>query len=872
MLESLVFRAVSVCERRAVSVLISLVVLAAIAVVYVVLSFRMDTDTANMISPTLPWRQQVAHFNQLFPTNTGLLVVVVDGKTPDAAEDATAALFQSMRGRNDLFTTVRRPDGGAFFEQHGLLYLPTDQVQKIADSVISAQPFIGSLTADPSLRGLFNTLANFVQGVETKDVPISRLEKPLAAISRTLSDALSGAKQPMSWQALLVDRPADRNMLRHLILAQPKRDFTALKPGAAATKFVRDQVKELGLTSDVGVTVRLTGPVALNDEEFGTVADGMVLALIVSVTLVLVFLYAALRSVKLIIACFGTLLVGLAFTFAFAFLAIGSLNLISVAFAVMFIGLAIDFGIQFGVRYGQERFEGDVPGALGRTGRAMARPLVLAAAAIAVGFASFMPTDYRGISELGLIALAGMAITLVLNFTLLPAILALLRPRAAPREMGFAWAAPIDRFLLRYRWPIVAGWAAIGIAGLALSPRLGFDFNPLHLKDPHVESMATMLDLMQDPLSTPYEAELLAPNPESAADLAGKLRKLPEVYAVITAQTLVPQDQQARLAILSDLNDLMALSLDPVTVAPPPSNDEVRAAFRHCADRLRQAMSSSDIARQLARLLDQAADADPATYPQLKHMLIDGLMPRLHALKAAMQAGPVTLENLPPEIRNDWIAQDGEARIAVFPNGDDNNSANLAKFVAALRGVAPEVSGPAVQIYESGRAVSDAFRTATLTALATATLLLFVVLRRIRDVFYVLAPLLVAGGAVILIAVGAGINLNYANIIALPLLLGIGIAFDIYFVVNWRRGIARPLSTSTARAVLFSALATGSSFGGLALSNHPGTAGIGQLLLLSLAVVLATIFTFMPALMGVPPALTGVAPARRDPELGPRSG
>jgi hypothetical protein len=370
---------------------------------------------------------------------------------------------------------------------------------------------------------------------------------------------------------------------------------------------------------------------------------------------------------------------------------------------------------------------------------------------------------------------------------------------------------------------------------------------------------------MQDPLSTPYEAELLAPNPESAADLAGKLRKLPEVYAVITAQTLVPQDQQAKLAILSDLNDLMALSLDPVTVAPPPSNDEVRAAFRHCADRLRQAMSSSDIARQLARLLDQAADADPATYPQLKHMLIDGLMPRLHALKAAMQAGPVTLENLPPEIRNDWIAQDGEARIAVFPNGDDNNSANLAKFVAALRGVAPEVSGPAVQIYESGRAVSDAFRTATLTALATATLLLFVVLRRIRDVFYVLAPLLVAGGAVILIAVGAGINLNYANIIALPLLLGIGIAFDIYFVVNWRRGIARPLSTSTARAVLFSALATGSSFGGLALSNHPGTAGIGQLLLLSLAVVLATIFTFMPALMGVPPA-------RRDPELGPRSG
>jgi predicted exporter len=165
-----------------------------------------------------------------------------------------------------------------------------------------------------------------------------------------------------------------------------------------------------------------------------------------------------------------------------------------------------------------------------------------------------------------------------------------------------------------------------------------------------------------------------------------------------------------------------------------------------------------------------------------------------------------------------------------------------------------------VQIYESGRAVSNAFRTATLTALVMATLLLFLVLRRVRDVVHVLAPLVVAAATVSLIAVVTGIALNYANIIALPLLLGIGVAFDIYFAVNWRRGIDRPLSTATARAVLFSALATGSSFGGLALSSHPGTAGIGQLLLLGLAVVLATIFVFMPALMGPPPARTEPLP------------
>jgi hopanoid biosynthesis associated RND transporter like protein HpnN len=852
MLESVVFRAVTWCERRALAVVGVLVLAAILAAVYVVHAFRMDTDTANMISPTLPWRQQVAHFNELFPQNTGLLVVVVDGKTPDATEDATAALFQKMQSRTDLFMSVRRPDGGPYFEQHGLLYLKKDEVQKIADSVIEAQPFIGSLTADPSLRGLFDTLATFTQGVENNAIPIDRLERPLAAISRTLSDGLAGGKQPLSWQTLLIDRPADQNTLRHLILAQPKRDFSALKPGEVASQYVRDQVKELGL-SDNGVTVRLTGPVALNDEEFGTVAEGMGLALVVSVALVLIFLFAALRSVKLILATFATLIVGLLLTFAFAFLSIGSLNLISVGFAVMFIGLSIDFGIQFGVRYGQERFEHGEAGSLGRTGRAMARPLALAAAAIALGFAAFIPTAYRGVSELGLIALAGMAITLVLNFTLLPALLTVMKPRSAPREMGFAWAAGVDAFLLKRRWAVVGVWALITVAGLALSPRLTFDFNPLHLKDPNVESMATMLDLMRDPLRTPYESELLAPDIKTATEIAAKLKALPEVYAVITAQSLVPQDQKEKLAILSDLNDLMGLSLEPVSVAEPPTDDDVRASLRRCAEKLRQTMASSEIAMGLARLLDQAAEADPAIYPQLKKMLVDGLMPRLAALKAAMTAGEVTLDTLPPEVKRDWIAADGTARIAVFPSGDDNSSENLAKFVTALRGVAPDVTGPAVQIYESGRAVSDAFRTATLTALVTVTLLLFAVLRRVRDVLYALTPLVAAAGTVILVMVVFGMPLNFANVIALPLLLGIGIAFDIYFAVNWRRGVKHPLSTATARAVLFSALATGSSFGGLAVSNHPGTASIGALLLLGLAVVLATIFTFMPALMGPPP-------------------
>ncbi|WP_374312355.1 MMPL family transporter [Dongia sp.] len=853
MLERLVGAIVAWSERRALLLVILSLLLTAGAGVFTARHLGMDTDTANMISPDLSWRKDLAHFNSLFPQNTGLLVVMIDGKTPDAAEDAAAALFAKIEARKDLFATARRADGGPFFEKYGLLFLPTDQVQKIADAVIEAQPFIGSLTQDPSLRGLFDVLSLAMQGVMQKAGSIDRLEKPLAAISATLSDALSGSRQAMSWQTLLLDRPVEARDLRRLILTQPNRDFAALKPGAAATGFIRDTVKELGLTPDTGVTIRLTGPVALNDDEFATVAEGMGWALLISTVLVLLWLFMALRSIKLILATFITLIIGLVLTFAFATLAVGKLNLISVAFAVMFIGLSIDFGIQFGVRYGQEKVEGGLTGALVRTGLAMARPLTLAAIAIAVGFAAFIPTDYRGVSELGLIATAGMAITLALNVTLLPALLALLRPRILSGEMGFAWGKPADRWLVNNRKLVLVGWGIVAVIGVVLSPRLEFDFHPLHLKDPKVESMAAILDLMKDPIRSPYAIEILVPNAAAADELKAKLGRLREVHAVISASSFVPKDQDDKLAILGDLQMLMGLTLEPISTKPAPTVDEVRASLKQCAAKLREALPSSDKAQQLARLLDQAAAAEASLFPELQRMLVDGLTPRLKMLASALQAEPVTLETLPDEIQSQWIAADGEMRLTVMPKGDSNDSTVLANFVTAVRGVAPEATGPAVQIYESGRAVTKAFQMATLTAIIAIAILLFAILRRPRDVAYVMLPLLMTALGTIIICVTFGLKLDFANIIALPLLLGIGVAFDIYFVVNWRRGIAEPLSTSTARAVLFSALTTGSSFGSLALSSHPGTARMGMLLLISLTMLLVVIFAFMPVLMGKPP-------------------
>jgi hopanoid biosynthesis associated RND transporter like protein HpnN len=849
MLERIVERSVAWAIEHALPVVALSLALTAAAGFYAAQTLRMDTDTARMINADLPWKQEMARINAAFPQNVGLLVVMIDGKTPDAAEDAAAALFARMKERSDLFETVRRADGGPFYDRYGLMLLPTKELDQIARSVIRAQPFIASLAADPSLRGLFDVLSLAMEGVARNATDFASLERPLSAISNAMSAALTGNEAPLSWRSLMIDRPVDARELRKLILAQPKRDFQALQPGARATAAVRQMASGIG----GGATVRLTGPVPLNDEEFGTVAEGMSLALFLSILLVLGLLFAALRSIKLIVACFVTLIAGLVLTFGFAALTIGSLNLVSIAFAVMFIGLSIDFGIQFGVRYGQERFIADDATALPRTGRFMARPLTLAAIAIAAGFLSFMPTDYKGVSELGLIAGAGMAITLVLNLTLLPALLKLFPPASRPLDMGFAWARPIDAFLLRHRWPVLGVWVAVGAAGVVAATGLRFDFNPLHLKDPRVESVSSIFDLMQDPLRAPYNIEILAPDLEAAQALADRIARLREVDMVLTANSFVPKDQEAKLAIIQDLNDLVGLSLDPLEVAAPPAPDEVRASLRNTAAKLREAVGSSDVAQQLARLLDQAADSDDAFLQRLERVLLSTLKPSLEALKAALTARPLTADALPPEIRGDWIAADGRARVLVIPAGDSNDNAVLERFVAAVHTIAPEASGSAVQIYESGRAVSRAFEIATMIAMASMAFLLGLILRRVTDVLMVLVPLAAAALATAIVCRLIELQLNFANIIALPLLLGIGVAFNIYFVVNWRNGITGPLQTSTARGVLFSALTTGSSFASLAVSGHLGTASMGIVLLTGMAMTLLSIFTLMPALLGPPP-------------------
>ncbi|HVC55664.1 MAG TPA: MMPL family transporter [Stellaceae bacterium] len=854
MIAAIVVRIVGFAGRNAAAVALAGLVLSLAGGFYAARHLTVDTDLDHMLPTDVGWRRDEIALDQAFPQNNNLLVLVIDGRTSDLADRAARALADRMQAEPRLFTYVRQPDGGPFFDENGLLYLSPGELQAMSDKLIAAQPLIGSLAHDPSLRGLFDTLALFVGGAGKDAAASLQLDPVLAAVGKVVQAVSNGRVEAVSWQRLMTGRAVEPRDLRRFVLTRPTLDYDELEPGTRARREIRRLARQLLIDPQHGVRLRLTGPVALNDEQFATLRAGALKSTLLSIVLVFGILFAALRSPKLVGAILATLMAGLVLTAAFAALAIGALNLISVAFAVLFIGLAVDFSIQFCVRYRDQRHRlGSLPAALQGTAQTIGPALTLAAGATAIGFLSFVPTHYTGIREIGWIAGFGMIIAIALNFLLLPAGLTLLRPKGEPEPIGFGRAAPLDRLLMQHRRWVLAGAALLAALCLALLPRVTFDFDPLDLQNPNSESVATARDLMKDPMTTPYTAEILASSLSEAQALADRLGKLPEVAQVVTAASFIPDDQDKKLAIISDLGLLLGPTLTPASVLPAPSDAEVLQAMAHCRNTLQRfaaAGGPQSPAARLAQALDAAVARGPAIVKPLREAVLRGLAQRLTALRTAIQAKKVTLASLPAALRDSWIAPDGRARIEVFPRGDARDAAVLARFVKAVHAVAPDAAGTPVTIQEAGRLISSAFVQAGMIAVVAITVLLAVVLRRLRDVVVVVAPLLLAAILTLAITVVIGMKLNYANIIALPLLLGIGVAFDIYFVMNWRAGQTYHLQSSTARAVVFSALTTSSAFGSLMLSDDPGTAGMGELLTIALAATLFCTLFVLPALLG----------------------
>ena len=857
MLTSIVVSIVRACTRFALPTVLLALILAIAAGFYTARHFKINTDINTLISLKLDWRQRDIQFEQAFDRERTILAVV-DAPTPELTGAARTALEQKLSGDTKHFESVQALGGGEFFEKNGLLFLPVAEVGRVTGQFESAAPLIEIMAGDPSIRGLTGALETGLAGIKRGQFKLDSTQRPFNLIAQTVESVLNTGSGTFSWRELVSDKPLTDSDRRAFIEFKPILDYNALQPGKDATDAIRQAARDLNLAGEYGARVRLTGPVPIANEEYATVQDGAIVNGIGTVLVVLVILWMALHSSKIIFAVFLNLFIGLSLTTAVGLMMVGSLNLLSVAFAVLFVGLGVDFGIQYSVRYRSERFKSnDLRLALEQAAERSAVPLSLAAMATAAGFLCFLPTDYKGISELGEIAGAGMLIAFTSSITVLPALLRLLNPPGEKEPVGYAFLAPVDHFLEKHRVPIIVGTLLLAIAGLPLLYFLSFDFNPINLRSPKVESIATFLDLRKDPNTGANAINVMTNSDADAKKIAERLEKLPEVLSVRWLESFVPEDQPAKLKLIAQGAKVLNPALNPDSIDPPPSDAENVEALKGSADSLRKTAGDAKgpgavASRRLADALSKLAESNQATRDKTQAIFVTPLKLMLDQLKKSLQAQPNSLKTLPSDLVNSWKTKDGLQRVEALPRGDPNDNDTLRRFASAVLAAEPNAIGGPVSILKSGDTVVKAFIHAGIWALVVISLLLWLALRRITDVLLTLVPLLVAGAVTLEICVLIAMPLNFANIVALPLMLGIGVAFKIYYVTAWRSGRTNLLQTSLTRAIFFSAMTTATAFGSLWLSSHPGTASMGKLLALSLLTTLAAVLLFQPALMGKP--------------------
>ena len=863
-------------RRAAWPILIVALIVTVAATTFIVGNVKITTDTEDLLSPELPFRRDHAEIRATFPQTIGRLLIVIEGVTPDVADDAALALGAELRQRPEVFGTVFDPRGDPFFRQNGLLYLDSDEIYALSDQLSAAHPFLGALWRDNSLRGLFDMLSLAVDEA-LKDQPAAEVDiaDVLTAMAEVAEAQSAGRIAPLSWRRLMGGDADAEGPFYRVLEVRPARDFGSFRPAAKSIAAIRDAVRALPVGAEDGVRVRLTGPVALADDERDSAAEGMSLAGALSFILVTGMLLWAFRSVRFAAANLVALVTGLIWTAAFAFAVVGALNLISVAFAVLFIGLSVDFGIHYTLRYREALARGaEHAEALTETATGVGGALTLCAVAAAIGFYSFLPTDYVGLAELGLIAGSGMFIALFVNVTVLPALLSVWPGRIRIDAKGQWTQDTFTKTLVRRPRVVLWSAAVVGVLAVVTARDVRFDFDPLNLKDPESESVSALFDLIEADPRRAYAITVLADDLQAAQAMADAARALPTVEGAETPTDYVPDDQDAKL----DAIDTLALILDPAFLAPPrdpPTLQQETAALHALESRLqRLAGAGGDSTATAAKRLSEAFAAlpltggDPAALAELRHRLLSGLPGRLERLQESLMASPVTLESLPADLRDRLIAPDGRVLVRIYPRAAiHQDQAALAAFVEDVRQVAPHANGTPVIVYESGRTVVRAFVVAAALAVVAIAGMLVIILRGLREVALVFAPLLLSALLTIAASVVMGIPFNLANIIVLPLLFGLGVAGAVHIVMRARggdgSGESGVLGTSTPRAVFFSALTTIGSFASLGLSSHPGTASMGILLTVAIALMLICTLTVLPATLTVARPTVGAGGGRK---------
>ena len=792
---------------------------------------RINSDLSTLIEPSdeLKWHQDNEYFKAKFPMFEQTAVVVVSGERYGAVKASARKLVEQFQG-NKNFVEMFAPSVDPYLSDRRWYFMSSEQLTDWLRGVeYSFGPAL-RLADEASVTNFLFTLSDHLSSNRGQPLP-----PPLDNLVSSIGTGYVTAE--------LMPDLSDPDALTHyeLIIIRGQQDLGAELPNELIVEAIRQDLSQVSLP--VGVDVHLTGEVVLAHEEIGAALDGIELAGLISMVLLAAILGVGIRSLGFILAVFAMLAVGLCFTLLLAVLVVGSFNTLSLIFVVMFFGLGVDFAVHFGLRLREAVSASDFNHGLASTYRDLGPALLLCMLTSSIAFLSFTPTAYNGLAELGLISALGMLVAFLLSMTLLPGILSFvdLSSKSSARNFSFGSKLSPARVLLGFTLLIVLA------AGYAKD--LEFDYSVLAMRDSDSEGMKTLLELQKSGVSTDYSISVLAMDEKEADLLTQRLKLLPEVSGVLGPGQLIPRDQERKYE-LAQQELLRFVSIETVYSAESAEPEDLAMALDYLRDSLEFAKPEDEQA--IGKLISRLDSLSQAQIEMLNKDIYEGVSDSIDQLRESLSAAPFTQDDIPDSLRSRFITHQDEYLLLVQPEGDLADRDATTLFIEAVNKVAPNVAGRSVVEWGVGNVVVDAYLTASLIALSGIFLVLVLFFRGVLLPILVLVPICVSLLFTFAICHLTGLTLNMANILVVPLIIGLGVDTGIHVVHRMKQsGVDELANSSTSQAVLISALTTVGTFFSLSFSPHLGAASIGLLLTVAISILVVVTFVLLPALMKI---------------------
>jgi len=875
LLETILAAATRVIVRFPVLTLALCVGLAGASIVYTQRDLQFKTSRGDLIDPKTDYHQRWMNYTKEFGDVNEDMVVVVEGSDRGAIQRALDDLGPRLEQEPDLFKNVLYKVDLARLRSKSLQYSSPEQLQGVLGQLDEFSPLLRKFDL-LTLRGLFREMRHSIERLQgaPPEMAAQATEPLLRQTSLLVSSmahyAADQREYQSPWQGLMGGDPSQAGDVfrdRYLLNAKENMGFLKVQPTAASSDFngtspaisrIRKLVDEVGRRHPT-VRIGLTGIPVLESDEMRDSQTAMTYASILSFIGVAALMFMGFRGFRYPIVGSVVLLIGMAWSFGFTTAVVGHLNILSVSFAAMLIGIGIDYSTVYLLRYLEVRHEGKETGeALVETARSAGAGICTAAISSSVAFCCAMLTDFAGVAELGIIAGGGILLCTIAAFVVLPAVLMVIDRRHTADRIP----EPLEN---RWLLTLIKGFpgtvitvCTIGVIWLSVyGTRVQYDYNLLHLQSTGLESVEVQGRIFEQSDSSLLFAVSLADSPRQVLELKRKFEALPTVHHVEELAAILPpyqaEDTQLLVqAIHAELSHLPARPREPRDVAPKQIGEELEGFETALAGLT--SPTASGVRQQISQFLDQLDKLSDRGQVQLlrdyQARLSADLLGRLRGLESLSTIDPVSPADLTPSLVSRFLSPNGKWLLQVYPRDQVWDIAPLEKFIADVRSVDPEATGTPLQTYEASKAIRRSYETIGLYALVAVCILLIIDFRNILDAVIALLPPLAGAGMMFGLLALWHIDLNPANLIVLPLVIGLGVDGGVHVVHDYRsqRGRYVP-GSSVINAIIVNATTTMVGFGSMMIAAHRGLYSLGLVLTIGVGTCLIVAVVLVPALL-----------------------